>query len=341
MRYIYGISTMGIFTLMVLIIVYKMIKNEKCSTVTKYFLAGLSLAFFMGPGWSTNYSNFALTDLWLPIISVLAVYLILKEKYIWIVPVLSCICLLIHTAYVFLYFNIVLFAFWYKIIVADKKKTTYIVSAIVSLISVSALFIYMMFFAHAREGISPDYVMARAAEFVSKTVDEIEMHRSTVLGYLFREGDFTGISFYISSYWLLLVVMIIMFGPFIYELCNYWKYVVTEAKACGRNKFLYGVIPFGCITTIPMYIMHCDYGRWTYAVFFYEFACIWILNILNDECIIKATKHMYDRIINNKVYFIVLLFYAGVSGAFSQNLVNPMISTIESYGWKIIGYFIS
>jgi hypothetical protein len=132
--------------------------------------------------------------------------------------------------------------------------------------------------------------------------------------------------------------MIVMLSPFIYEVFKYWKYVINEAKACGKNGIFYGLIPFGFLTTVPMFIMHCDYGRWTYAVFFYEFSCIWILNLLNDECIINATRKMYTRIKNNKPYFMVLLFYAGISGAYSQNLINPMVSTIESYGWKIIEY---
>ena len=46
---------------------------------------------------------------------------------------------------------------------------------------------------------------------------------------------------------------------------------------------------------------------------------------------------MMERIDANKTYYLVLLFYAGITGAFAQNLINPMVSMIESYGWKVLG----
>ena len=113
----------------------------------------------------------------------------------------------------------------------------------------------------------------------------------------------------------------------------YWKLVVKEA---GKQGVFYLLISLGIVTAIPMYIMHCDYGRWTYAVFFYEFACIWLLNMIGDGAAEKATSKMMERIDANRTYYYVLLFYAGISGAFAQNLINPMVSMIESYGWKVL-----
>jgi hypothetical protein len=228
-------------------------------------------------------------------------------------------------------------AFFYMIFIKPNgNRFKYIISAVSSFATVSVMFIYMMFFAQARKSITLDYVMERTSEFVSKSVSSIENHRSTIQGYLFRDGGESGLQFALSSYWLILVVMLIMFSPFIYEVYRYWKYVVTEAKLMGKSRLLYSLIPLGIITTIPMYIMHCDYGRWTYQVFFYEFTCIWFLNLVNNECIISATHKMYKHIQENRAYYIVLLFYASVSGAFDQNLINPMISTIETNCWKIL-----
>jgi hypothetical protein len=333
MRYIYGIFTMGTFTLLTLCIANKSLCKTK-DTIISSFLSGLALVFFIGPGWCTIYSNFALTDIWLTMISVAAVYLILREKHLWLIPILSAICVLIHTAYVFLCFNLVLAALFYKIFLKPSaKRNKHIASAIISFFTASCLFLYMMFFAKAKQGITLDYVMERTSEFVSKSLSDVEQHRYTVQGYLFRDGGDSGITLNINSYWLILVIMLIMFSPFIYEVYRYWKYVVIETNA------LYGLIPFGIVTSIPMYIMHNDYGRWTYQVFFYEFACIWFLNLLNDEGVIKATHKMYENIQKDKTYYIVLLFYAGICGAFSQNLINPMVETLESYAWKILALF--
>lgn len=345
MRYIHAFLTMGTFTLLMLWLVYRALREEEMDVAVKRFLSGLALVFFMGPGWSTNYSNFALMELWLPILSILGMYALVKGKHMWCIPVIAVVCELIHTGYVFLYFNLILVVFYYKIFMekgadirhsdtkhSDTKK--YIVYGIVTFVLTSILFLYMMFAATAREGITIDYVIERTAEFMHKPIEEIETQRELIQGYLFRDGGFSGIAFDIKDYWLLLIVMLVLFSPFIYEVYRYWKLVAKEAGKLGAG---YALIPLGIVTTIPMYIMHCDYGRWTYAAFFYEFACIWLLNVTGDRTAAKAASKMMERIDANKTYYLVLLFYAGITGAFAQNLINPMVSMIEFYGWKVLG----
>lgn len=344
MRYVHALLTMGTFTFLMLWIVYKTLVDQQMDAAVKRFLAGLALVFFMGPGWSTNYSNFALMELWLPILSILGIYALIKGKQLWCIPVIAVVCELIHTGYVFLYFNLILVVFFYKIFIVkgaalghtEKKHTEtkkYIVYGIVTFVLTSVLFLYMMFAATARDGVTIEYVIERTAEFMHKPIEEIETQRELIQGYLFRDGGFSGIAFDIKDYWLLLIVMLVLFSPFIYEVYGYWKLVVKEA---GKQGVFYLLIPLGIVTAIPMYIMHCDYGRWTYAVFFYEFACIWLLNMIGDGAAEKATSKMMERIDANRTYYYVLLFYAGISGAFAQNLINPMVSMIESYGWKVL-----
>ncbi|MDE6362775.1 MAG: hypothetical protein K2L86_00665 [Lachnospiraceae bacterium] len=349
MRYVHAFLTMGTFTLLILWIAYKTLGMERLDAEARRFLTGLALVFFMGPGWSTNYSNFALMELWLPILSILGMYLLLKGKMLWCIPVIAVVCELIHTGYVFLYFNLIIMVFVYKILLdnhvgtesADNRRFVtqhshtkmYVFYGIVTFVLTSVLFLYMMFAATAREGITIEYVIERTAEFMHKPIEEIETQRELIQGYLFRDGGFSGIALDIKDYWLLLIVMLVMFSPFIYEVYYYWKLVVREA---GKQGKFYALIPSGIVTVIPMYIMHCDYGRWTYAVFFYEFACIWLLNMTCDRAVKTATSKMMERIDANRTYYLVLLFYAGISGAFAQNLINPMVSMIESYGWKVL-----
>ncbi|MCD8039726.1 MAG: hypothetical protein LUE96_11680 [Lachnospiraceae bacterium] len=341
MRYLYGISTVGIFTLGALLIVYKALIHAEGDNTVKCFYKGMALVFFMGPGWCTNYNNFALTDMWLPMISLIGVWFILKGKHVWISLAATVICVLIHPAYVFLYFNLILAAFIYKEFLANDRtdKKSLIWLAIVFAFG-SVLFIYMMFFSHAREGVTADEIMQRAAIVVDKSVEEISNHEPTVRGYLLRDGGESGVQLVINSYWLLLAVSVIMFMPFIFEIFKYWKYVYKEAKSNGiKNHILYALLPMGVVTAAPMYIMHNDYGRWTYAVFFYEFAIIWIFNLLKDANVKKATYDLMERVFSHKAYYLLLLFYAAVSGPFQQNLINPMISKLETLGWKLLGVY--
>lgn len=341
MRYVYGIGTMLIFTALVLGIFYKALQINMADEIKKSFFWGMAFLFFVGPGWNTYYSNFALTDIWLPMLSIVGVYFIIKDKSTWIALIMAAICILIHPAYVFLYFNFILAAFAYKVFIQDKQwNKRHIAWSVVTFVFNSALFLYMMFFSHAKDGVTIEHVMERTAEFVSKTVEEVSNHEPTIAGYLFREGAVTGIQLVIQEYWMIFVVMLILFSPFIYEVYRYWKALTLHAKEgkC-KNWWLYALLPFGIITSVPMFIMHNDYGRWTYAVFFYEFAIIWLLNMTKDDNADYATKDLMKRIAANRSYYMVLLFYAAVSGAFEQNLVNPLISTVETYGWKILALF--
>lgn len=341
MRYLYGIGTMLIFTLLLIIIVWKSLQISQKDDIMSTFFKGMSILFFVGPGWNTYYSNFALTDVWLPILSIFAVYLIVKDKCFVGVVATTIICVLIHPAYVFLYFNFVLVMYVYHIFIQDDlKKRRNIIKGCVCFVLTSAMFIYMMFYAKATAHVNIDHVMSRTAEFVSKSVEEISNHKPTIEGYLFREGTVTGVQYVIQEYWLIFLVMMVMLSPYIYEVSIYWKNVSDNAKKNReKNWWIYMLIPLGIITTVPMYIMHNDYGRWTYAVFFYEFGIIWLLNMINDKNVVYATNCLICKVKDKKMYYYILFFYAIVMGGFEQNLINPLVSTIETYAWKVLEIF--
>lgn len=196
----------------------------------------------------------------------------------------------------------------------------------------------MFLFAHVRKGITLDYVMERTAEFVSKSVAEIENHRYTIQGFLFRDGGESGMRCLIQTWGLLLVGMAIIFLPFFVEIYRYWHTVHNVAKR-NQEKFhwFYSMIPFGVITLTPVYIMQNDYGRWTYSGLIYEIAAIVGGLFIKDKNVMEATKQYMKRVREHKWYYISLIAYAGVCGSFEQNLINEMISNVEQTIWKIIG----
>lgn len=384
MRYIYGIFTVSFYTIIYLYIIYKVLENEKNVDV-KFFFKGLALAFFMGPGWVANYSNFALTDVWIEMCSLFAVYLLAKNKHVWLSVVVCCIGVLIYPAYVFTYWNLVLAFLVYQAFVMPKKphNTKRFVLLIVNLLCVGSLFVYVQFYAHVKEGISLDYVIERTAEFVDKSEEEVASnHGGTITSFLFKnmpisgevetakeavltdeedikpneevpetntnsnlfismvERIFTGWHFYIWEYGLLLVAMAILFAPFFYEIYKYWRLVAGYAKE-NRTKlyWFYGVLPFGGLTILPCYLVLNDYGRYTNGAFIYEFAIIWLLNRIRDENVVQATREYVRNVRQNKYYYVFLLCYAAINGTFHQNLINELVSTVETYLWKVIELF--
>lgn len=340
MRYIYGIFTVAFYSIVFLAIFMKAIKKQKDQDV-QLFLKGLTFAFYFGPGWVSCYSNFAITDIWLALVAILSVYLVIKEKWIYLTVLLSIIGELIHPGYVFLFFNTFMIIVAYKALFKDNSKINkkYTVLFVINAIVTSAFFFVLFLFAHVREGITLDYVMERTAEFVSKSVEEIENHRYTIRGFLFRNGGESGIRCLIQSWGFLIVGMAIVFFPFFFEIYRYWHIVHNVAKQ-NKEKFhwFYGMIPFGVLTLIPVYIMQNDYGRWTYAGLIYEVAVIIGLLFMKDRNVIEGTKQYMVKVRENKWYYILLIAYAGICGAFEQNLITGMVSTVEQIIWKIIEF---
>lgn len=384
MRYIYGIFTVSFYTIIYFYIICKTFEKEKEADI-KFLFKGLTLAFFMGPGWVANYSNFALTDVWIEMCSLLAVYLLAKNKHAWLSVVVCCIGVLIYPAYVFTYWNLVVAFLFYQAFMVPKKqhKTKRVVLLLVNLLCVGSLFVYVQFYAHVKEGISLDYVIERTAEFVDMSEEDVAYnHGGTITSFIFKDmpisGEveiadetvstdeediatnvevletntdsnalvsavkriFTGWYFYIWECGMLLVAMAILFAPFFYEIYKYWKLVVKYAKERGTKLYwFYGVLPFGALTIIPCYLVLNDYGRYTNAAFIYEFAIIWLLNLIHDENVVQATKEYVRKVRLNKYYYIFLLCYAAINGTFHQNLINELVSTVETYLWKVVELF--
>ena len=193
MRYIYGIFTVSFYTILYFYIIYKALENEK-SADAKFFFKGLALAFFMGPGWVANYSNFALTDVWIEMCSLLAVYLLAKNKHVWLSVVVCCIGVLIYPAYIFTYWNLVLvFTFYQAFMVSKKMNRKRLVLLLVNLLCVGSLFVYVQFYAHVKPGISLDYVIERTAEFVDKPVEEVaDSHGEALKFFIFKDMPISG-----------------------------------------------------------------------------------------------------------------------------------------------------
>ena len=99
------------------------------------------------------------------------------------------------------------------------------------------------------------------------------------------------------------------------------------------------VIPFGTVTLVPVYIMQNDYGRWTHAGLIYEVGIIVVMIFMKDKNVLEGTKRYMAYVKLHKWYYVTLIAYAGICGAFDQNLINSLVSTIEQTIWKVIYVF--
>jgi len=319
----------------------KTIKLASNTTLSRgNLLLGLSILFLIGPGWSTYYYNFGHSDIYLISLTLFACYLLITDFMSFLIIPITALCVLIHQGYIFMFLNIILVLLIYKVLylsnIAQHKKY-YLILFVISLLLCSILFVYLQYYSHARDGITVKYVQERAANFVHTSVRKIG-YDDEIKVCLFR-GNYHDSLRGLRAYWLHAIVAILLYSPFLLSVVTYWKDVTKKSlsgideqiKPMKVQNIFYFIIPWGFVTTLPLYVMQYDYGRWTYAAFLYEFMVIYIFNFLGDSNFISATERLIVRIKKYPFYFVVYIAYISALGAFEQNWINNYCQTIIEY----------
>ena len=311
-------GTNVIFFITIVVIAFWSIRKWKDN---RLFLI-ISLLFIMGFGFSTWFSStlFGHSDIWLIVLSIVALYAIWNDIY-EVAVVISVICVLIHQVYFFMYFNVLLLAFALKFVITEQKRKRIFMNFTIMIISCVFLFAYLQFFAQVNPGIDYDTVRNHSIELTGRSDIDNPEFEAAVKNYLFHEESPYPFTYGIQKRGKYALIEVLFMLPFWVELAVYWRKIIlhTEDK---MKKGLYLLIPFGIITMIPCFVMHCDYGRWFYAVYFYEVVAIWLVNIVGDEGVKISNREMISRIRKNIVYYLALSIYWGWLGGLEKNMVR-------------------
>lgn len=282
----------------------------------------ISVFYICSFGYTTYYSSrsFGHSDIWLILLTVLALILIWHNKFL---PAFICsiICMCIHQAYIFMYFNIFLIAL--LLILAKEQhsnlRAKIIVAFICSFITCSALFVYFQFFSGVKANITYDYVREQAISLTNSAY--VDKYENYIKNYLFHAPSPSSYADGLKNCGRYLRIELIAILPFIIELVHYWHDIVKQTNNIFR-KIVYMASPLGIITTVPLFIMHTDYGRWIYSIYFYELTLIWLINSLDDNTVTLVTRQTIQRIQNNIIYYSFLFVYACSLGPLDKNQVR-------------------
>ena len=287
----------------------------------------LVFLFSIGFGFSTFYLGMGYFDIYMIMLTIVCTVLIISNRSLWAIIPLTAICVLIHQGYVFMYFNIVLVLLFYRTFINISSKNINkksLVIFILSAITCSLLFIYFQFFSHIK------------AECKS---EEIYLYSKQILGtgrlydqIIYQElfGQKYNRSHILSKYRQYLLVAIVFFSPYIFLLFKLWKRVISNATS-KLHKLVYLIMPFGIITTLPLWIMHIDYGRWCYAVCFYEFIIILSLIAMKDKHFIIAFNDIAKSIQQKPVFVLFLFLYIKLIGAFKGTYINIFLTVVVKW----------
>ena len=102
---------------------------------------------------------------------------------------------------------------------------------------------------------------------------------------------------------------LILISPFIYVGAALAKEVMKGCRDL-REKIPYVIVMLGAVTTLPLFIMKIDYGRWMLAIFAYYLIMLIVLVALDDEIVIRALENKAKWLRENKTWGFMLIIYA-------------------------------
>lgn len=267
----------GLFFLFVIYFSYRCLQlcKEKHRRTVQYLL--LLLSIFVIPTFSYPY-NFFRVDLFMVWVSMIAILVLAKGKHDWIVIILACIGMMFHQGYVFMYFNVILIAVFYKIMSEEKDRKKNIVVFVLTFILGSALFIWFELLSRADGAEFFETVRGEAEALSFNGVYHTTLLYHEVLGIDLSASEQNLAKANASEAPIFILLML----PYIILLVKFFAKLIKRGNgACDKLKYLAAAV--GSFTLLPDFLLKVDYGRWVMALVFYYVAIIMFLVLMEDR----------------------------------------------------------
>ena len=299
-----------LFAAAILLFFYVLLKNKNekaCCYLVLIYIALDQIGFEL--------NSFGLLDNYIIAITLLMVFLIVKDKLLFFIPFLSGICVMIHEGYPMMFFGVIVALLIYKFCYAEDKKAKqkYATVFVSTGLIVSALFIYF-YILHPRidnpdvEAILASCTERLGTEFKHGTLMNIWLDPVPVsdpehaVSLMWLNGKPTAL-FYL--YTMLPIFNLIICSPLIVQVVLFWKGIIHNEPSKFKKLLLF-ICSLPVFLVIPLIIFHLDQARWFYDVIFFEAVVIggiFLINSNNERNVLsKLTKIGILKIL-------MLLFY--------------------------------
>ncbi len=297
---------------------------EEQKSSAKYLI--LFFSVFSFPMFVTR-QNLGRIDIFLIMITLLCLMLLISGKAEWLILPLCVLAMLIHQGFVFTNINIILTLLLYKAY-SGKNKKRYLWIFAVTLLAVSALFLYFEFFSHhAGEAVYQE--VAEEARALSQNGEYYEMLLKHELlgGDVYEDEAFWHLQNRVET-----PIFLLLFLPLLIPACCFIR--AAWQKTEKEKRWLYLLLFAGAGTLLPEIILKVDYGRYVYAAVFYYMTLILALMCMGDRPIPQAVLQIKDRLKQKSHFSILLLLYP----LLFMPLYDTEISKLTYQIMRLIGY---
>lgn len=318
--------------LVMLLVFFYMCLNA-CEEHMERRLLALMFIFsiFAFPEYLTE-ENFGRSDICMAMVTILCCYLLIKEKWEYLIIPFSGMAVCIHQGYVLMFFNVLLAVLWCKIFDHEgKKRKKYITIFAGSFLLASVLFLYLNFFSHQNGAAIYDEIY----EIASSLAHDGVVHTNLMMHEILGESPFVNEwPEHVHNFQEFPVLVILML-PYLTIAFRFFKNTIREAKGAYKLKYL--AVAVGSATILPDLIVKIDYGRWMFSIVFYYFMTILVLLALKDEIIVRNFNREAERMRQKPALTIALLIYPVLFTPFKDVFICDLTNNITNYLVGFVG----
>lgn len=320
-----------LFIVMLLMFFYMCL--NACEEYMERHLLVLMFVFsiFAFPEYLTE-ENFGRSDICMAMVTILGCYLLIKEKWEYLIIPLSGMAVCIHQGYVLMFFNVLLVILWCKIFDNEgKNRKKYITIFAASLLVASVLFLYLNFFSHQNGAEIYDEIY----EIASSLAHDGVVHTNLMMHEILGESPFVNEWAEHVHNFQEFPVLIILMLPYLVIAFRFFINTIREAKGAYKLKYL--AVAVGSATILPDLIVKIDYGRWMFSIVFYYFMTILVLLALKDNIIVHNFNREVERMKQKPALTIALMIYPVLFTPFKDVFICDLTNRITNYLVGFVG----
>lgn len=258
-----------------------------------------------------GYYNFGRVDMYLVLLSLLAIVLVMKEKGMWALVPMAAAGVMIHEGYVFMYLNIILVLLAYKGLssLERKEKRTanrYLFLLLLVFCMASALFLYFVFFYQKGTNEVYEQIVETANAMSYRNKCHKDVIRAEILGVNLSKEEW---KYHVQNF-VELPIFVVLMSPFLSVVVKVFKKIFEKASSDRVAKTKYLLVAGGALTTLPLFLWKVDYGRWCFAVIAYYCLVMLALMAMGDSVVLAAWGESMEEIQKKWVFSRLLLGYA-------------------------------
>lgn len=301
-RKIYVLILCNQMILILVVAVFFNVIRKRVGNNEKSFFYYFTAMLLLGPA-SVSYlfywGNFGRYDLFMIVGTLVCCMLLIREKHMWLIPVIAAIMIMIHQGVVFYYLPC-LFTLLCAVCIKEQNKRSKIVLGLFCLIS-GVAFLYFQFF-----GKIGTYDLDQTMNLLSSRTNLNLDSEMVKLEY------FTPIQEFVSQYIIpnlhtnvrKCIYVLILMLPVEYVICKIWRIYLKNSE----KKYVVIFPVLIIVALIPEFAIACDYGRHFASMYISLVLQILMLRMIDKEAMGKTFREMQQHMCKYKVlYFIGLV----------------------------------